>query len=261
MYSMNFESCGQVIALLKDDKDKKNNKEFFITDKAKDCVGEVFRELKLKDKPNLHFQPIPDKKKERSITYVTGASGSGKSYYTKMYVDEYKKIYPKREVFLISSIDDDSSIDKIKNLNRIKLEGDFLRDEVSAKDFKDSCIIFDDTDVITNKFIKLKVTALLNSVLETGRHFNIEVVYTSHIACDGLATKRILNECKSVVIFPSGLGNKSIKYLLDNYFGLSKEQITKIKRVNSRWVCINKTYPMCVLGEKEAFILNDRDDD
>jgi hypothetical protein len=259
---MNFEGCGQVIAILKDDKekDKKKWKEFYITDKPKDCVGEVFREVKLKDKPNLHFQPIPDKQKERSITYVTGASGSGKSYWTRMYVDEYKRLYPKREVYLISSIADDSSIDKIKGLHRIKLEGDFLTNDVSAEDFKDSCLIFDDTDCITYKPLKLKIVGLLNSVLETGRHFNVEVIYTSHLACDGLNTKRILNECKSVVIFPSGLGGRSIKYLLDNYFGLDKEQIRKIKGVNSRWVAINKTYPMCVVSDKESFILNDRDE-
>ena len=259
---MNFEGCGQVIAVLKDDneKDKKKWKEFYITDKPKDCVGEVFREVKLKDKPNLHFQPIPDKQKERSITYVTGASGSGKSFWTRMYVDEYKRLYPKREVYLISSITDDSSIDKIKGLRRIKLEGDFLTDDISAEDFKDSCLIFDDTDCITSKPLKMKIVGLLNSVLETGRHFNVEVIYTSHLACDGLNTKRILNECKSVVIFPSGLGGRSIKYLLDNYFGLDKEQIKKIKRVNSRWVSINKTYPMCVVSDKEAFILNDKDE-
>lgn len=259
---MNFEGCGQVIAVLKDDKekDKKKWKEFYITDKPKDCVGEVFREVKLKDKPNLHFQPIPDKQKERSITYVTGASGSGKSFWTRMYVDEYKRLYPKREVYLISSITDDSSIDKIKGLNRVKLEGDFLTDDISAQDFKDSCLIFDDTDCITYKPLKNKIVGLLNSVLETGRHFNVEVIYTSHLACDGLNTKRILNECKSVVIFPSGLGGRSIKYLLDNYFGLDKEQIRKIKGVNSRWVAINKTYPMCVVSDKESFIINDRDE-
>jgi len=259
---MNFEDCGSVIAVLKDDKekDKKKWKEMYMTDRPQDCMGETFREVKLKDKPNLHFQPIPDKNKERSITYVTGASGSGKSYWTRMYVDEYKRLYPKREVYLISSISDDSSIDKIKGLNRISLEGEFLTADVTASDFKDSCLIFDDTDCITNKPLKMKIVGLLNSVLETGRHFNVEVIYTSHLACDGLNTKRILNECKAVVIFPSGLGGRSIKYLLDNYFGLDKEQIKKIKGVNSRWVSICKTYPMCVVSDKESFILNNRDD-
>jgi hypothetical protein len=98
-------------------------------------------------------------------------------------------------------------------------------------------------------------------VLETGRHFNTEVVYTSHLACNGKDTRRILNECKSVTIFPSGLGGKSIKYLLDNYFGLDKEQIKKIKKLNSRWVTIQKGFPMLVMSDKECFVLNTEEDE
>ena len=260
---MNFEDKGKILAVIKDDeeKDKKKWRKLFLTDIPKEVMGGVFKDVKLKDKPSLHFQPTPDKSIERSITYVTGASGSGKSYYTKMYVDEYKRLYPKREVWLISSIQDDSSIDKIKGLNRIKLTAEFINEDISAKDFKDSCLIFDDTDCIIDKFLKAQVNGLLNSVLETGRHFNVEVIYTSHLACDGLQTKRILNECKSVVIFPSGLGGRSIKYLLDNYFGLDRFQIKRIKKLQSRWVAINKSFPMTVISDKEAFILNNNDDE
>jgi hypothetical protein len=70
-----------------------------------------------------------------------------------------------------------------------------------------------------------------------------------------------LNECKSVVIFPSGLGGRSIKYLLDNYFGLDKDQIKRIKKLPSRWVCINKGFPMSVIADKDAYVLNDPEDD
>jgi len=97
--------------------------------------------------------------------------------------------------------------------------------------------------------------------LETGRHFNIEVVYTSHLACNGLDTRRILNECKSVTIFPSGLGGKAMKYLLDNYLGLDKNQIKKIKKLNSRWVTISKGAKMSVISQTECFVLNNHDDD
>tara|TARA_R110000751_G_C13742141_1_gene477548 strand:- start:310 stop:1092 length:783 start_codon:yes stop_codon:yes gene_type:complete len=259
---MNFEGCGSIVAVLKDDNqpNKKKWKQLYITDRPQDCAGDTFREIKLKDKPHLHFQPVPDKSVERNINYITGSSGSGKSYYTRMYVDEYKRIHPKREVYLISSLPDDSSIDKIKKLNRINLTGDFMRDEVTAANFKDSCIIFDDCDVITDRALKNKITGLQNSCLEIGRHHNVECVVTSHIACDGLNTKRILNECKSIVIFPSGLGGRSLKYLLEGYFGLDREQIKKIKGVNSRWVSITKTYPMVVVSDKEAFLLNTHDD-
>jgi len=260
---MNFEGVGNTLCLLEntEEKDRKKWKTLSITSNPKECEN-PYNEIKLKDKPALHFQPIPDKKIERSIRYVTGASGSGKSYWTKMYTEEYHKLYPKRDVFIISSLKDDATLDKLKYLKRLKIhEPAFLQDEIGADEFKDSLVIFDDTDCLQNKHLKRKIDGILNALLETGRHFNTEIIYTSHLACNGLDTRRILNECKSVTIFPSGLGGKSLKYLLDNYFGLDKEQIKKIKKLNSRWVTIQKGFPMSVMSDKECFVLNSHDEE
>ena len=52
-------------------------------------------------------------------------------------------------------------------------------------------------------------------------------------------------------------GNRSLKYLLDSYFGLDKHQINYIKNIkNSRWVTIIKTYPSVLISEQEAIVLN-----
>ena len=194
---------------------------------------------------------------EHTATVFIGASGSGKSYWTKLYAEEYHRLYPKRDVYVISSLKEDTTLDKLKFLKRLKIhEPAFLGDNIDAAEFKDSMVIFDDTDVIRNKHLKLKIDGILNALLETGRHFNTEVIFTSHLACNGLDTRRILNECKSVTIFPHGLGGKSMKYLLDNYFGLDKEQILRIKKLNSRWVTIQKGYPMLVMSEKECYVLS-----
>lgn len=259
---MNFNQEGQILAMLvNSNEDRKKWKTLSITDKPTE-EAQAVNEIKLKDKPNLRFQPIPDKNVERSIRYVTGASGSGKSYYTRAYAEEYHKIYPKRDVYVISSLKDDPTLDKLKYLKRIKiLEPAFINDDIGVADFKDSLVIFDDTDAISSKQLKLKINNILNGILQCGRHHNVEVVYTSHLACNGLETRMILNECKSVTIFPNGLGGKAMKYLLDNYFGLDKEQIKKIKRLNSRWVTISKGAKMSVMSEKECFVLNNHDDD
>jgi len=259
---MNFQNEGQILALLvNSNEDRKKWKTLCITDKPTE-EAQAVKEIKLKDKPNLHFQPIPDKNIERSIRYVTGASGSGKSYYTRAYAEEYHRVYPKRDVYVISSLKDDPTLDKLKYLKRIKIhEPAFINDDIQAGDFKDSLVIFDDTDCLQNKNLKKKIDGILNAILETGRHFNIEVVYTSHLACNGLDTRRILNECKSVTIFPSGLGGKAMKYLLDNYLGLDKNQIKKIKKLNSRWVTISKGAKMSVISQTECFVLNNHDDD
>lgn len=254
---MNYERIGSPIAILQNSNDPQKTKVLYVNSEKDDVVNHL-KEFKAPSK-DWTFQQIPNITTERQILYVTGASGSGKSYFTKAFTDQYKKIYPKREVYLFSSISDDSSIDKVKNLRRIKLTPEFLSDEISVQDFKDSLVIFDDTDCITDKKMKLKITGILNAILETGRHFNVSCIYTSHVACDGRETKRILNEAHSLTIFPHGLGGRSLKYLLESYLGFDREQIKRIKKLNSRWVSILKTFPMVVLSEKEAYVLNIED--
>lgn len=258
---MNFEGEGKPFAVIENTEDKKDRKIVYITETPNKLAGSCFNELRLKDKPNLRFQPIPNKEIEREVKYITGCSGAGKSYWIRNYAEEYHRAYPKREIYVVSSLKDDPTLDKLKYLKRIKIhEPAFMNESFDVNDFKDSLVIFDDTDCIQNKHLKKKIDGILNVLLETGRHASCSIAFSSHLACNGLETRRILNECHSVTVYPSSLGNKSLKYLLDNYFGLDKEQIRKIKRLNSRWVTIQKGFPMFVISEKECFILNQMDD-
>lgn len=252
---MNFEGQGSPVAIIKT-KSTKVVPVVSVDDKK--VARQSFTEFKLTGSDM--FQQIPNPNTERQILYITGASGSGKSYYCKMYCDEFKRMYPKRNIYLISSISDDSSIDKVKDLKRIKLTPSLLDDELTAQDFRDSLVIFDDTDCITDKKMKVKINGILNSILETGRHFNVYCIFTSHLACAGNDTKRILNESHSITFFPHSLGGRSLKYLLDNYLGLDKQQIKKIKKLESRWVTVLKTYPQIVMSEKDIYTISHEDE-
>jgi len=254
---MNYENIGKVVAKVINKNDRKKDKIISISDKTADLDNPMNKIVLTKTFETI--QQIPNKQQERQILYITGASGSGKSYYTQLYCSEYKKLFPKNEIYLFSSINEDSSIDKIKGLQRFILDDAFLKEEIIAEDFKNSMVIFDDTDVISNKALKFKINSILNILLETGRHFNASVIYTSHIATAGIDTKRILNEAHSITIFPSSLGGRSLKYLLDNYLGFDKEQIKKVKKLDSHWTTICKTFPMVILSEKEAYLLKNDD--
>ena len=128
---------------------------------------------------NQRFQVVGDPKRERDIIYITGRSGSGKSYFIKDYVNNYYKVVnKKRPIYCFSALSEDKTIDQIKNLRRIKLDDEFLNDdEITINDFAKSCVIFDDTDVIKSKPILEKVNQLMNQMLETGRHH--EITYTN----------------------------------------------------------------------------------
>lgn len=201
------------------------------------------------------FRHAINKDIERQILYITAPSGSGKSYYTKLFVEDYHKAFPKRPVYVFSSLESCATLDKLKYLKRIKIkEEKFLSMDLTAQDFKESLTVFDDTDCLTNKFVKLKVFTLLNSILETGRHSKVSCVFTSHNANMGLDTKRILNEAHSITIFPRNMGNRQLKYLLGEYLGFDKDEQKKLKKCNGRWITICKTYPMCFFSHTEAFI-------
>ena len=241
---LNWEEQGKMIC-------KIGNRVLYVNDKA---VEDGFNTYKVKGDATI--QQIPDKNSERSVLYITAPSGSGKSFYTREYISQYHKMYPKREVYVFSSLDDDPTLDKLKYLKRIKIKSpEFMNTDINAVDFKDCLVIFDDTDVISVKPIKVKVFKILNEILQTGRHHNTSVVFTSHNATAGNDTKIILNEAHSVTIFVKNAGGKTLKYLLDQYLGFDKDEIKKLKTLTGRWVTIVKSYPMCVLSEKEAFML------
>jgi len=258
--SINLENVGIPLAIIisktQQDKKKKSPTPIVSVSDTKDGIVSPTNELSLMDKPDLIFQPIPNPNTERQILYITGSSGSGKSYFTRKYCNEFAKLFPKRAIYLFSSIAEDDSIDTIKGLSRIKLTPEFLDENWEIEDFRDSLVIFDDTDCITDKKTRLKVYGILNMVLETGRHTNTYCIYTSHLACAGNDTKRILNEAHSITFFPSTAGGRTLKYLLENNTGLDKKQIEKIKKLNSRWVTVCKSYPKCILSEKDVFLIN-----
>jgi hypothetical protein len=252
---MNLEHVGSPIGLIVDDRTKNNL--LLSVEPKKENVMNSLPEIKLPH--HQHFQLIPNINNERDIHYITGASGSGKSFFAKKYIDQYRKLHPKREIYLFSSLKEDSSIDKVKNLRRIQLNPDFLNEDLTAEDFKDSLVIFDDTDCITDKKMRLKVQAILNNLLESGRHHRVSVIYTSHTPCNGNDTKKILNEAHSITVFPHGLGGRGLKYLLEQYLGLDKHQIKKMKNLDSRAVSVLKTYPQICLAEREAFVVTSKE--
>ena len=108
--ALNFDEMGKMVAVI-------GKKTLYLNDKpVEDGVNEF------KTKGDVVIQQIPDKNTERSVLYVTGMSGSGKSVYSKAYIEQYHKMYPKNEVFIFSSLAEDATLDKLKYMKRIKIK-------------------------------------------------------------------------------------------------------------------------------------------
>ena len=229
----------------------------YVNSNPKAKIKNPMTELVVKDTQIV--QMIPNKKKERFISYVSGQSGSGKSYFTNKLAEEYHSMYPKRAIYLFSLLTEDKSI-KCKHIKRIKLDNNFLKTDLSLADMKNCLLIFDDIDCIKQKHIKGKLDHIVDTLCQVGRHSNSSLVFVSHMPCNGKDTKMILNECNNITIFPKTMGNRSLRYLLGEYFGLDKKQIQKIKKLDSRHITLVRSYPMVLLHEKGAFLLNNLDE-
>ena len=249
--SFNLENSGHPIALIKNGK---NDKTVYLDDKNDAMTN--YSELILEEGKG-RFQYLFNTKKERFICYCSGQSGSGKSYWTAQIANEYRKIYPKRDIYLFSYVNDDKSIDAIKGLKRLNIQSDeFLTMELSSEDFKDSLIIFDDVDCIREKKLKNKIKDILDKVLMTGRHFCTSCIYLSHLTCAGGDTKMILAECGSITVFPNTLNGRTRDYLYKSYIGLNKSQILNLKKLenDTRSLTFVKSYPSCFISDHEIIL-------
>jgi hypothetical protein len=118
-------------------------------------------------------------------------------------------------------------------------------------------VLYDDTDNISNENIKRQLQAIENKILDTGRKSKTFFIRTSHIPASGLTTRHILLETHAVTLYPSTLGGQSLKYLLQDKFGLDKQQIEKIKNIGdkSRWVTLyTSVNPRVILSEHAVYL-------
>lgn len=202
------------------------------------------------------FIPLPNINMERTIWYLFGASGSGKSYLSASIIKQWLKLNLNSEVYIFSKLNDDVALDNL-GLRTHRVQIDTLLDEpIVIEDIPDgSLILYDDVDTETNKTIANNLYNLLDSVLQIGRHKKISAIITSHTACNYRKTKVVLNESHYIIVYPNSGSFYQINYLLKTYCGLSNNQVSKVRNLSSRWVCFYRWTPQYLLTENECFIL------
>jgi hypothetical protein len=201
--------------------------------------------------------PNPDPKK-REVYYVAGQSGSGKSYIAKGLAHYYKKLFPDRQVYLISKLAKDDTLDALRFLKRLSIPS-FVEDYPDLDEFKDCMVIFDDWDTLEkSKGGPYKtIHKLIEDLAIMGRHTNTTMLILSHYLTNYKDTRLILNEATHVVVYPQSTSYHALRHLIRNYVGVDEEDLKRHRLLGSRWLCYKKGFPMFMVSQHVAEILFD----
>ncbi len=211
-------------------------------------------EIILPDYSSFELLPNPDPNK-REIFYIAGSAGSGKSYIAKSLAEYYKKIFPEREIYLVSKLKEDATLDSMTIGKPKRLNVDtFVDDYPDLKEFQDCLIIFDDYDTFEPKINKV-VQLLIDDIAIQGRHTNTSMICITHYLTNYKKTRLLLNEATHFIVYPLSTSSKALKYLLSSHLGLEKDDLSKLKKLG-RWVCLSKNYPQYMISSQYAKILH-----
>lgn len=203
------------------------------------------------DKNSVMF--MPDFVKERELIYCHGPSGSGKSTLVKKYANEYKLLHPDNPIFVISKIENDPSFAGMDYM-QIPLDLEVLS-SIECQTFKDSLVVFDDTDTISNKKILEVVDGLKDIIAQEGRHYNTTAFICTHMGCNYKKTRILLNECQKFIIFPQSAGKKQAKNMFVTYGGMTNKKFESVSSEPSRWCMLNNSYPTYLVYENKIELL------
>ena len=209
--------------------------------------------INLPDDSQFQLIPSPDPSK-REVWYIAGASGSGKSHIAKGIAEMYSKFHPTRDVYLISKLGEDTTLDSMRpKPKRINIQT-LIDDYPDLDEFKDCCLIFDDYDTFTGPAEKI-VHKLIDDLATMGRHTNTTMLCLSHYLTNYKKTRLLLNEATHLVTYPLSTSFHALSYLLKTYVGLSRDDCRDLKKMG-RWVCIFKHDPQWLVSLHHARILN-----
>lgn len=196
--------------------------------------------------------PNPDPKK-RDVFYICGQSGSGKSYIAKTLAEFYMKLFPERNVYLISKLEKDETLDALPFIKRISIPS-LIESYPDLEEFKDCMVIYDDFDTLTGDAYAT-VKKLIDDTAIMGRHTCTTMLVLSHYLTQYSKTRLILNEMTHCIVYPMSTSYKQLKNLLVNYVGIDEEDLARHRKLGSRWICYRKGFPMFAISMTTAELM------
>lgn len=246
------------IAIVKGD-DKEFNNRFLYLDPDEKAEGLVECEIPMGCIFNLLPNTDEDK---RDVYYIAGASGSGKSWIAKQLAENYIKMYNDREIYVVSKLDEDNTLDTMDLGKKKPIRLDYsswVEDPPDINSFSNAMIIFDDVDTLQGKEGEAVQTMIEDIAIMGRKHHdnqgNITMLFLTHYITNYKKTRLILNEATHFVLYPQATSTHALTYLLKTHIGFEKDDIKQLKKLG-RWICIKKMFPQILISSQYAKVLH-----
>jgi hypothetical protein len=164
---------------------------------------------------------------------------------------QYHRKYKKNDIFIISPSKEDPAFKDLEDIIQyIKIDDSLLDDPLDINEFHNCVIVFDDSEVLgKNKDISKAIERFRDQCLECGRKLCISTIVVNHVALNGAQTKKVLNECDLVVLFPKANFN-SVSNLCKRYYGFGKEDLEFMRKEPSRYCVVKRSFPQAIVSEQ-----------
>ena len=227
-------------------------------------------EVKYMEAEEGRFEYVPFVQPNQRIgIFISGMSGSGKSYSAKYCIDEIRKMRndPKRAVVFFTSknieIDHEKMTFNLHDPAFTKLKYVFPMDiydckflELDVTLFEDCICLFDDFDQLPVKSLQyMKIMEILKSLLEKGRKQKVDMIIITHQTMDYRKTRDIINECDTYILFPKTNPSSAKRFITAYVDKVHTDFINTMRGGQFAKLVIHKSAPAYFLTDKEILLI------
>jgi hypothetical protein len=159
--------------------------------------------------------------------------------------------HPGAKFFIVSNKKDDPVLDK---LNPTALSAEQAAEITDLTAFRNSAVLFDDVDSYPKEERK-GVMQLYSHMVKDGRSLDIQVMLTSHNACNYQESRDALINSSHLVFFPQFNQGYHMNQFLKLYGNLSRKQVRDVLKWDTRWCVIHREVPRYVMGQHNLVLL------
>lgn len=199
-------------------------------------------------KPGAYWIPALGLTDWDGHAYISGATGSGKSYLINQIMkNDLLKKNKKRDHIMFTDLKEaDSSIPSdYKKYGEKGIDNAWVFGNMDKNMF-----IFDDST-------SPDVLRFRNSLLEKGRHRKTTVIAVNHRLRDGIRTKELMNESKYVVAFPSS-NRGAVGGFMKDYMQMDQNSIrNSLKKSiqDGRHLIFHMWHPNALASKETAWLI------